>query len=61
MIVKVLVFAEFEIISNPTNESYPISIYGNGATIQIYYRSASQKYFFICLLLAVFSIYIIQA
>ena len=40
-------FAEFEIISNPTNESYPISIYGNGATIQIYYRSASQSISFL--------------
>ena len=40
-------FAEFEIIDESTTESYPIAIYGTGATIQIYYRSTSQSISFL--------------
>jgi hypothetical protein len=42
-----VLYADFEISDLNTFLSYPISIYGIGATIQIYYRSATQSISFL--------------
>jgi hypothetical protein len=42
-----VLYAEFEISDLSTSLTYPIAIYGTGATIQIYYRPSSQSISFL--------------
>jgi len=42
-----ILYCEIEIPNISTTNSYPIAIFGTGATIQIYYRSASQSISFL--------------